>query len=225
MIRAMLPRWSDGTLSALKWFGIALMVLDHVDAFAFDRQLLWAGQLGRLVFPIFAVVIGYNLARPGALQAGVYPRVLQRLLVFGVVAMPAHMLLAAQLFGWWPLNIFLTFAAVVGVAWLVELREWVAAAGLFLLAGAVVEYWWPGLALVLAVWQLYRQPSAWALVAVLGSWAALGLVNGSHAALWALPLLLLASGLQLRAPRAKAFFYAFYPLHLGLFAIVLGLGL
>ncbi len=219
-----LPRFHNGTLEALKWLALALMVLDHVDAFVYHRELTWACALGRLVFPIFAFILGYHLSRPRALAAGVYGRVALRLLAFGAIAQVPHGLLTHASLGLFPLNIFATFAVAVGVIALLDRGERLLALALFLAGGAVVEYQCPGVALCVAVWAAYRRPSIFS-VAVLGyAWASLELINGSYLALWALPLLALASGLQLAVPRLRWAFYGFYPAHLLAF-VLLGLAM
>ena len=45
-------------------------------------------DLGRVVMPIFAIVLAYNLARPGAFDRAAYPRVMKRLAIAGVLATP-----------------------------------------------------------------------------------------------------------------------------------------
>ena len=58
--------FSDGQLEALKWIALASMFLDH-----FGRHLLgwgqdtWVFALGRIAFPLFALVLALNLAREG----------------------------------------------------------------------------------------------------------------------------------------------------------------
>ena len=207
---------TNAGLAAVKWLALALMVVDHVDAFAFDRTLTWAGLLGRLVFPMFAVVIAYNLARPGALVVGgMGERVLMRCLAFGVLALPFHLLLT----GGHALNIMFTFAVAVFV-----LRLWVdghhaGAVAAFVLGGACVEYWWPGVGLVLASVAYFRAPGAATAGLVVLLTGSLAIVNGSHAALWALPVAVLASRLTWPLPRAKWTFWAFYPAHLAAFVV------
>jgi hypothetical protein len=213
--------FAPGTLEAMKWGALVLMTLDHVDAFVYGRSLLWAGALGRLVFPVFAVVLAINLARPRALERGVYRRALVRLVVFAALAEPAHALLASHRWGWWPLNVLATFAVFVGCAWLIERRRWELAAALFLAGGALVEYAWPGVGLCLAVWWLYRSPWILPAIAVGFSWASLELANGNSLALWAVPLLVLVSRLQLDVPRLRWVFYAYYPAHLVAFWLLL----
>lgn len=212
-----LPHWSGGTLSAVKWAALSLMVLDHVDAFVYGRELLWGGALGRLVFPAFAVVVGYNLARPGLRESGGQLRMLRRLLLYGVLAEPFHGALAAYVGGWWPLNVLLTFAVAVGVVALAERRRWWLGGAVFVVGGALVEYGWPGVGLCLGVYALYRAPGPWPVAMVVLATAGLVVFNGSFVALWALPLLWLVGQLDLQAPRARSVFYWFYPVHLAAF--------
>lgn len=209
-----LPQFSGGSLALLKWLGLVLMVGDHVDAFVFSRALGWPSDLGRLVFPIFAVVIGYNLARP-SVDASARARIAHRLVVFGLLAFPAHWILTQG----GRLNVFATFAvAVLLVDLLDKGRAWEAFC-VFVLLGGFVEYAWPGVALVVGVWALYRDPSAERLGVVAAAASALWFINGSMLALWALPLVLLASRLSPELPRLRFAFYGFYPLHLAAFVV------
>lgn len=211
-----LPQFSAGSLALLKWLGLALMVLDHVDAFVFARSLTWAGELGRLVMPLFAVVLGYNLARP-SVDGRARSRIFRRLVAFALLAAAPH----AMLTGGHALNILFTFAAAVLVLDLIEAGHRAAALALFLVAGALVEYGWPGIGLVLAVRALYASAGraeaiAWVLLATVALWP----YNGTMAALYALPVAFFASGLSPDLPRLRWAFYWFYPLHLGAFVLL-----
>lgn len=60
-------------------------------------------EAGRVAFPLFALVMAYNLAQPGADAV----KSVRRLDTWGLIAQPIH----ALAFGYWPqLNILLTFA-------------------------------------------------------------------------------------------------------------------
>ena len=54
---------SGGTLEALKWLGLVLMVLDHANKYLFAHAIPGAFEAGRLAMPIFGFVLAYNLAR------------------------------------------------------------------------------------------------------------------------------------------------------------------
>jgi uncharacterized membrane protein len=57
----------NGTVELLKWFALLAMVVDHVNAVFYARELgAWATVVGRLAMPVFSIVLAYNLARPGA---------------------------------------------------------------------------------------------------------------------------------------------------------------
>jgi hypothetical protein len=209
-------RIPDGTLEALKWVALALMLLDHVNTFLFNRSLPGAYQVGRVVAPIFAFVLAGNLARPEALQRGVHLRVMRRLALFGLLATPPFMALVGH---WWPLNIL--FLLLAGTATVYGLERGdiagIAIAALaFGVGGLLAEYFYPGVAMVVAAWAFCRQPdgrhfAGWVLFT-----ASLALVNGNFWALAAVPVLLLATRVELQLPRLRWAFYAAYPLHLAL---------
>ncbi|WP_419626447.1 TraX family protein, partial [Thiolapillus sp.] len=76
----------NGTVEALKWIGLLAMSCDHVNKYLFNATLPLLFELGRVALPIFVFVIGYNLARPEAMERGVYTRTMKRLLIFAVIA-------------------------------------------------------------------------------------------------------------------------------------------
>jgi hypothetical protein len=208
---------SDGTIEALKWLGLILMTGDHVNKYLFNTTIPGLFEAGRLCLPIFIVVLAYNLARPGAMERGAYVRTIQRLALFGAVASIPFIALGGLVAGWWPLNVLFTLLIITTTAYLVEQGGAVnlAVAGVvFLIEGSSVEYWWPAVALGLAAWSYFKRPSMPAATAALLSCAALWLINGNWWAMAALPLLLLASCLDLRMPRLRWAFYCYYPLHL-----------
>lgn len=212
-------RVSSGALEAIKWAALACMLVDHVNAVFYGRELgLWADVLGRIAMPLFAGVFGYNLARPGVDVA----RVLRRLVFFGLLAAVPHAALFGIL-GPWPLNILATFAVAAWVVLELEAGRTLLAFGVFLAGGALVEYWWPGVALVLACWAAARSPRPG-----LGDLAAVGLalaglcvlVNGSAYGLLAVPLALLLVVVRPELPRLRWLFWWFYPVHLVVLAIL-----
>ena len=216
---ASLPRLAaaDGALETIKWLALVLMTGDHVNKYLFNGTKEWLFDGGRIAMPLFVFVLAYNLARPGAIVRGAYHRTIWRLLVVGGVTMPAFVALGGLVAGWWPLNIMFTMAAIAGMLLLVD-RGTVAcracAAGAFLAAGAMVEFWWPALALGLAVWLYCRRPSWLAIALAAAAFAGLWYVNGNPWAFAAVPIALGASGADLRVPRLRWVFYAYYPAHL-----------
>jgi hypothetical protein len=218
----------DGTLEALKWMGLASMTIDHVNKYLLHGSVPALFAIGRLALPIFAFVLSYNLARPSTLANArvVFPRILKRLVAGALLASPPFMALGGLAGGWWPLNILATFAVAVAAMYAVHcggLWGRATATGLVIIGGGLVEYWWPAVAMCLAAWYYCRRPgqralSAWVLATLalsLDGWAfgALPLVNASMWALAAFPLMLGAARVDVRIPRLKWVFYAYYPMH------------
>ena len=207
----------DGSLEALKWLALALMVLDHVNTFLYNRTLPGAYQAGRVVFPLFAFVLAFNLARPQALERGIHVRVMGRLALFGLLATPPYLVLVGR---WWPLNILFTLLAGVATVYGIARRDVagvVLAALAFAVGGLLGDYLYPGVTMLVAAWAWCREPNGRRFALWVLSVAALVLVNFNFWALVAVPLVLLAMRVDLRVPRLRWLFYAFYPAH---FAVI-----
>lgn len=226
--RAELPRLvvADGTLQALKWAALALMTLDHINKYLLHDKVHVMFAMGRLAAPLFAFVLAFNLARPGALQAGAYGRTAVRLALFSALASVPYIGLGGLAWGCWPLNFMATLGVSTGVLYLIDkggpARLFLAAL-LFLLGGANVEFWWPAIGMTVAIWFYVRQPSwpalmAWvACTAVLsGIPALLSAANFDQWALAALPVVFLTTRMCVSLPRWRWVFYAYYPAHLAL---------
>lgn len=214
-----LPRLAlaDGTVEALKWLGLVLMTLDHVNKYLLHDAVAWLYDLGRLAAPLFGFALAYNLARPGTLARGAYPRTLKRLALSGSVATVPFVALGGLGWGWWPLNIMAMLFVAAACMYLVEqggaLRMALAAL-LFLVGGGVVEFWWAGVAMCLAAWRYCRHPGWWSLVLWVAATAALFVINRNLWALAALPAIFAAAHLPMRLPRLKLAFHVYYPAHL-----------
>jgi hypothetical protein len=207
----------DGTVEALKWLALALMTGDHVNKYLFNGTLPFLFEAGRLALPIFVFVLAYNLARPGAFERGAHARTMKRLAVFGAVASVPFVALGGLAAGWWPLNVLFTLLVVTACAYLVEkggTLHLVGAGLVFLIGGGLVEYWWPAVAFGLAVWSYRKRPTWAAATIALLACAALWIINRNLWALASLPLLLVASRVDLPMSRLRWAFYAYYPLHL-----------
>jgi hypothetical protein len=210
---------ADGTLEALKWIVLVLMVLDHVNKFLYAEKLPVLFELGRLVMPIFGFVLVYNLTRPGAMEKGVHVRMMKRLAIFGAAATPMFVVLV----GWWPLNILFMLLLVVTIVFLIERGGRARIAGaiaLFVIGGAFVEFWWPAIASCLAAWAYCRQPSTKRLIVWALATASLAVINQNLWALAALPIVLTAAQFTLNVPRTRWMFYAAYPLHLAVLLLI-----
>ncbi|MGV3742896.1 MAG: TraX family protein, partial [Burkholderiaceae bacterium] len=177
-------RLSDGMLEALKYLALVLMVLDHANRFVLGSSVPGFFYLGRLAFPLFAVVLGWNLARPGLIDSGAAARVLKRLLLFGAIATIPY---AGMLgYHWWQLNILFTLAAGTAVILLIAKRSaasMVLAAILFAISGMAVDYAWYGVAVCVASWMLSRRPTWLSFSAWIAALTSLAVINGNYIAL------------------------------------------
>jgi len=211
---------SDGSLEALKWVGLVLMTGDHVNKYLLQEASPTLYALGRMVMPLFGFVLMAHLARPGAFQAGMHLRVMRRLAVFALLATPAFV----RLVGWWPLNILVTLWLATLIVWLLERGGAVARAAALiaiLMGGALVEFWWPALLCCFAAWGFARRPDGVRMLLWVLATASLAIVNSNFAALAALPLILGARHVDIPLRRCRWVFYAYYPAHLSLIAMVL----
>ena len=208
---------SSGALEALKWLALLLMTLDHVNKHLLHASVPELFAAGRLGLPLFGFVLGYNLARPGALASGGYSRTARRLAVFGGIATIPFVALGGLGWGWWPFNIMATLLVATFCAWLIEVggAARLAAAGVaFIVGGALVEFCWPGLAACLLAWAYCRRPSWVTLALWIGALASLYVINRNLWALAALPLIFVEGQVKLNVPRGRLGFYVYYPAHL-----------
>jgi len=223
---------TSGGREALKWLAVVLMTGDHVARVLFGGYVPVVSELGRIAFPVFAVVMAYNLAEPGA-DVG---KSVRRLVAWGIVVQPFH----ALAFGHWlPLNVLLSFALATSAVWCAQHRRWWLLALCIAPAPLIVDYQWAGIALVLASWHWYSRrrdlPQGGASInglyfetlsdwrdypwVVAVPWCMLCAYNGNAWSLLALPVLLLGD-LKCSVPRTRWAFYGYYVGHLALLCAV-----
>lgn len=205
----------DGVCEALKWFAFAAMVVDHIGIVAFDRDAAVMNAVGRFAMPIFCLVFGYNLARPGA-DLG---RAIRRLLWVGI---PAQIFAIAsinqgQLL---PANILLTFAAGIGLVLLMERGRWLWSGALLLVAAVTVDYSLVGVGLLLASLWFWRERSVTSACFLFSAVGFLNVWNGNGWAWLGAGLVLLATRLQLDVPRWPRAFLVLYPVHLAVLGLL-----
>lgn len=213
---------ADGSLEALKWVALALMVGDHVNKYLLHESSASLYALGRMVMPIFGFVLMHNLCRPGGLASGLHVRVIKRLAIFGTLSTPAF----AYLVGWWPLNILFTLLVATLIVFLWErggTARRLLAFAVFLVGGALVEFWWPALLCCLGAWAFLQKHTTLRLSLWVLATASLAVINGNFAGLVALPLIWAATRVDIPVPRMRWVFYAFYPAHLSALAAFLAL--
>ena len=87
---------SNDSLELLKWIALVLMTGDHVNKFLLSSSNVVLFSLGRTVLPIFIFVLAYNMARDRMMLKGGYISSIRRMILFGILASPAFMLLDAH---------------------------------------------------------------------------------------------------------------------------------
>ena len=210
---------SDGAIEILKWASLVLMTLDHVNKYILHDASTFLFDLGRLVMPTFAIVLGYNLARP---SARAYGRVATRLTIAGLAATPAFIALGGLGWGWWPLNVMVTLLAATLVCGLLDAGgpfRVLLATAIFAIVGSSVEFWWPGIGICVCAWSYTKRPSWAPLILGVGCMALLYFVNRNVWAMASLPLIWWARNIQFETRRFRNFFYAYYVSHLTVIAL------
>lgn len=226
MFRDFENRLTDG-LEGAKWLAIILMACSHF-GMALNPDWTWpAFWLGRFCAPTFCFVIVARLAEKPLERS---PRYLRRLLVWGVIAQIPFSAWTRN-FGF-HFNVLPTLAFGVALIW-VWVRGYapialVLAAG-FLLAAGYFDLGLIAPPALLAGYLLYRHsPAAAALVISLSYAAALlyarpGELIAPAICLLVTPLIASCSLFSARLGRMPGwFFYAFYPVHIGLIYLCFG---
>lgn len=202
----------DGTLEAVKWLALLLMLADHINKYVLNSMYAAIFDAGRLAMPLFVMVFGINLARANI----DYKRIIKRLFFFGVLSTPPFIAVGGTWAGWWPLNILFTLLAITIIVFCYDKHSEQLAFFVFLLSGFFVEFFHPALIIGLGAWAYWKKPSIAASIAVVFGLSLLWVVNRNFWALVALPLLIGLGRVNFGLKRNKWLFYGFYPAHLSL---------
>jgi hypothetical protein len=208
---------ASGAIEVLKLVALAAMVADHANKYGLDRAYPMMEHIGRLAFPLFALVIAANLRWNTADPQ----RYFIRLAVWGMVSQPIY----SWATGHTHLNILLTLGIGVQLVLAVEaLRQhpsvvrvlWVM---VVIVATLACDYRLTGPLLVMLFHAWFARPGHYtALLAILG----VAILNGSLLfAPAALASLIVAGAVAWWRPRlprlTRYWFYPFYPTH---FAVI-----
>ncbi|NLC36804.1 MAG: hypothetical protein GX772_10250 [Alcaligenaceae bacterium] len=206
MVTVPAPRLSPAAGLAIKLWALLWMFGDHLDQ-VLGQSLGIHAAGGRIVFPLFAALVAFNLTRadPSHMARVVLPRMLW----CGLAALPPYVLL----FGWYPLNVMFTLAAGVGVVTAWQLGRPGLAALIGLVASVLVDYLALGVAAVVVPWAMLRAGYGLGFATLVAS-ALVVPFAGSAWPLLAAPTVCVFSLFRGDAPRWKWLFYAVYPLHL-----------
>jgi hypothetical protein len=210
---------SDGTLEAVKWLAMLLMVADHTNKYLLNDTSHTLFNGGRIAMPLFVFVLAYNLARPDAYKRDAHSRTMKRLALFGLLATPPFIALGGLLAGWWPLNILFALLSMTANIYFLEQQKisgYLIACAVFIVGGSTVEFWRPVLAFGIALWWYCKTPHIAPMIIAQVALLLLRIINGNYWAFAALPILIASTAVTIPVPRYKWLFYYFYPLHLTL---------
>lgn len=190
------------------------MTFDHINTFIFDKRYWILFEFGRLVMPIFAFVLAYNLAR--ANKTEVHKRVISRLLVAGLCAMPFFMAINSAVKVWFPLNIMFSLMVSTICIYLFAHKKHTILVLCVLIGGTLTEYFYPAILFTIFSWQYcHTGQKKWLLWMLLIQFP-IGLLNGSMTGALSIAIIYAASKLKFNfeIPRYRTFFYSYYPAHL-----------
>lgn len=237
------PSWhiDDGALVLVKWIAIISMLVDHFNSLVLFPQgslSVEAFYFGRLAAPLFAIMIGYNLARPDSASTTRQKRAARTLaLLVGFALLSVPVCIYARPEGY-PLNILFGLASgVVAILMCMYIANNAHHLITRVIMGFSLALWlmffgWPAefgycvpftVMFSYLVWRTKEwQGRVVVLLLMIGGVFTFASINGNHFAMLSLPLLLLASCLNW--PQAwrmhRLFFYVLYPAHLLIFAYI-----
>jgi hypothetical protein len=171
--------------------------------------------------PLFAFALSYGLA----IQRNKYFSLLtiKRILIFGLISSVPYIALGNVMSGWWPLNIMFSFlisAIIISILSSTIKQRYVIASIIFFIGGAFVEFAWAGIALTVSFWWFVKRVDLVSLSLIILSMIMLNNFNHNLWATLALPVIYLASKINLSMPRIKHFFYYVYPIQLSVIWII-----
>lgn len=216
----------------LKLIAIISMVFDHMGSAFFPeyRMFRW---IGRLAFPIFCYCMTVGL-----LYTHDAKKYLIRLAVFALISQPFYVL-GKEYQNIWEyltnLNIFFTlFISLLAMWGFKERKWWLFLTGVLAVSLFNFDYGFTGILLMLIFYLCRQKPALGAVLYVLSyipaaffgsslddpnAWIIGGTALGFEIfALLALPLIFARTSFKPNIP--KWFFYAFYPAHLGVIALL-----
>jgi hypothetical protein len=204
----------------VKWVAVALMTADHINKYLFNWTIPGLFEAGRLALPLFAMVIGYNLAQQSITGLQLSSAVYKRLFVFCLISTPIFVMLGGVSSNGLPLNILATLFVGALVFHFIQKQQLWAVAAVFLVGGAAVEFWWFGVSVVVAAAWYFSNRTHERLILLIMAIVSLTLVNDNFYAVLAIPLFFAVTKINATLPRLKWVFYGYYPAHLAVLLLV-----
>lgn len=204
-------------LELVKWVALGLMIGDHVNAYLFDGGYPVLYAAGRLAFPLFAFALALGVAHhsPASLTA-----TLRRLFVCAVAAQPWAFLVRGDAH----LTVLVTLLLGLAIDTALRARVRVSHAVVLIAGatalGALCEFSFLGVWFVALACRAARVRTGAAQLAAVGALGLLYAVNGTNAALFAVPLLGVLLALPVVVVRVRYWFYGAYVMQFPLFLVL-----
>lgn len=202
---------TSGGRELLKWLALVLMTGDHANK-VLHLGVPLLSDLSRVVFPIFAMVLAYNMRHASADSRR---QSMKRLLIVAVIAQPLHVMCFGD-----PLTLNVLFTLLLGAFALYSGTPMLSLLAV-LTFGWFVDYGPVGVAVVVTAGMVFHGGAhVRLLLALAASVALLYMVNGNWYAMAALPLVAILGQLPVTLPRWRWAFLAYYAGHLALLAAI-----
>ena len=196
---------TSGGREVLKWLALVLMTGDHANK-ALHLGMPILSDLSRVVFPIFAIVLAYNMRHASADSRR---QSMKRLLIFALIAQPLHVMCFGD-----PLTLNVLFTLLLG-AFVLYSGTPILSLLAVLTFGWFVDYGPVGVAVVVTAGLVFQGGAhARLLLALAASVALLFLFNGNFYSLASLPLVAILGQLPVSVPRWRWTFLGYYVFHL-----------
>lgn len=205
VLSAEVPLLRTAHIETIKWLAAVVMLVEHYFTYAIGHLPAEVYTVGRSVFPLFGLALGFGIAQLSTKDQSV---IAARILVWSVVAFVAGLGVREAL----PYNVLGTLG--LGLAGFVSLRQgnlW----GMLLaiLLSVPMEFGPAGVICVVAMCFAGGSYNSWLQIAlVLAGIAVLAVPNGCHAAFLAIPVLIFVRSLNVELPRIGRVFYWIYAL-------------
>lgn len=219
-----LGKKASSTIELLKWIGIITMTFDHIGILLLNSNELLR-EIGRLAFPIFGFVLVYNYIHHTKNKV----KYIKRLAVFSFIIEPIHLLVFHNHYA--GLNIFFIYTLTLSFLYVYELvqgekdidvKKYLFLVIFFMLSILVsqyTEYRVSGFLVTSSFYFMLKDKRFIVITIFLLALLNAPATNYILATLTVVPIVYLASKIDIHVRRSRYFFYLYYPIHLSLLGL------
>lgn len=219
-----LGKKASSTIELLKWIGIITMTFDHIGILLLNSNEILR-EIGRLAFPIFGFVLIYNYIHHTKNKV----KYIKRLAVFSFIIEPIHLLVFQNNYA--GLNIFFIYTLTLSFLYVYELvqgekdidiKKYLFLVIFFMLSILVsqyTEYRVSGFLVTSSFYFMLKDKRFIVITIFLLALLNAPATNYILATLTVVPVVYLASKIDIHVPRSRYFFYLYYPIHLSLLGL------